>query len=78
LLAEHKNLKSIKLIDFDNSALLRKADDKINFKKGTPEYMAPEVHAGEKYDFKCDIWSVGVLTYQLRKFGHQQLAVFSC
>lgn len=55
----------VKLIDFDNSVLLRAADDKISMKKGTPEYMAPEVHSGEKYAYKCDIWSCGVLAYEL-------------
>ena len=65
LLSERKNLTPVKLVDFDNSALLRAVDDKINMKKGTPEYMAPEVHSGEKYAYKCDIWSCGVLTYEL-------------
>jgi len=65
LLSEWKDLSSIKLIDFDNSALLRNPDDKISFKKGTPPYMAPEVHAGEKYSYKCDVWSCGVMTYEL-------------
>jgi serine/threonine protein kinase len=58
-------LSAIKLVDYDNSVLLRKEDDKIGIKKGTPEYMAPEVHAGIKYDYKCDVWSCGVLAYQL-------------
>lgn len=65
LLSERKNLTPVKLVDFDNSALLRAVDDKISMKKGTPEYMAPEVHSGEKYAYKCDIWSCGVLTYEL-------------
>jgi serine/threonine protein kinase len=65
LLSAKKDLSAIKLIDYDNSALLRKEDDKIGIKKGTPEYMAPEVHAGLKYDYKCDVWSCGVMAYQL-------------
>ncbi len=31
---------------------------------GTPALMAPEL-VGQSYDEKCDIWSVGMLTYQL-------------
>ena len=36
------DLSTIKMLDFDNSAHLRNPNDKIGFKKGTPEYMAPE------------------------------------
>ena len=38
----------------------------INSKKnGTPIYMAPEVWDREDYDEKVDVWSVGVIFYQL-------------
>lgn len=65
IMATGIDLMTLKMLDFDNSAHLRKEDDKINVKKGTPEYMAPEVHAGNKYDYKCDIWSCGVMCYEL-------------
>ena len=32
---------------------------------GTVYYMAPEVISGEKYDEKCDIWSLGCLMYEM-------------
>jgi len=32
---------------------------------GTPITMAPEVLERKKYDSKCDIWSLGVIAYQL-------------
>lgn len=32
---------------------------------GTPITMAPEIHGRSQYDVKCDIWSLGVITYQL-------------
>lgn len=32
---------------------------------GTPGYMAPEVMKNSKYSSKCDIWSIGVIFYQI-------------
>ena len=32
---------------------------------GTVEYMAPEIVKNEGYDFSIDVWSLGVLLYEL-------------
>ncbi len=32
---------------------------------GTVEYMAPETVKNEGYDFSIDVWSLGVLLYEL-------------
>ena len=32
---------------------------------GTPIYTSPEVVSKQPYDSKIDIWSIGVLTYEL-------------
>ena len=32
---------------------------------GTMEYMAPEIVGSEKYDFSVDVWSLGILLYEL-------------
>lgn len=35
---------------------------------GTPYYMSPEVYNNKKYSFKTDIWSIGVVLYELMTF----------
>ena len=30
---------------------------------GTPGYMAPEILNNEKYDYRCDYWSMGVVMF---------------
>ena len=32
---------------------------------GTPAYMAPQILNEERYTYKCDIWSLGVMTYEM-------------
>lgn len=32
---------------------------------GTPYYLAPEIIEGKKYDQMADMWSLGVLVYEL-------------
>ena len=32
---------------------------------GTRLYMAPEILEGRPYDYKCDIWSSGIILYEL-------------
>jgi serine/threonine-protein kinase ULK/ATG1 len=32
---------------------------------GTPITMAPEILMNKFYDKKCDIWSLGIIMYQL-------------
>lgn len=37
---------------------------------GTPYYMSPEVWRNQKYDRRSDIWSLGVLLYELAALKH--------
>jgi len=36
---------------------------------GTPLYMSPQILKEEKFSSKCDVWSVGLLFFQLI-YGH--------
>lgn len=53
----------IKLIDFGLSRK-RESNNQMNTLAGTPYYMAPQVFDGS-YNYKCDIWALGVLMYVL-------------
>ena len=33
--------------------------------RGTIDYIAPEILEGEKYNYKCDLWSLGLIIYML-------------
>eukprot|EP00798_Chlamydomonas_sp_ICE-L_P003929 gene3929-14005_t len=54
----------LKAIDFGLAIQHMPDEPKLTVISGTPAYMAPELIA-QKYDEKCDIWSVGMVTYQL-------------
>ncbi len=32
---------------------------------GTPYFLSPEICAGEKYNFKTDLWMLGCVLYEL-------------
>ena len=69
----HRDLKSanlflmkngtVKIGDLNVSKLIKfgMAHTKI----GTPYYASPEIWADKPYDYKCDIWSVGCIIYEM-------------
>ena len=69
----HRDLKSaniflmknglLKIGDLNVSKLAK--NDFAKTKTGTPYYLAPEVWQDLPYDYKCDIWSVGCIIYEL-------------
>lgn len=72
LLSDDSDDSEIKLADFGfaTSVNPESADHKIlQTQLGTPNYIAPEIIHGKSYNYKCDIWSFGVITYVLLS-GH--------
>ncbi|KAJ3482494.1 hypothetical protein NLI96_g6936 [Meripilus lineatus] len=57
----------VMLCDFGVSALLLTASSKRNTLVGTPHWMAPEVAHAASYDTKADIWSLGIMIYEMIK-----------
>jgi serine/threonine protein kinase len=63
---DSKGEKIIKIIDFGLSKII--SNDIINMNSticGSPFYMAPELLNHQSYDSKSDIWSLGVLLYEM-------------
>ena len=56
---------NIKVSDFGWSALKKNGQEKRKTYCGTIDYMAPEMVKNSRYDSKVDIWSLGVLLYEM-------------
>lgn len=56
---------TVRLGDFGVVALLKSIGEKAKAMCGSPFYMAPEVYAEKPYDGEADIWSLGVLLYEM-------------
>lgn len=56
---------NIKLGDFGIAKHLSKTLEKIKTMVGTPYYMSPEICENKDYSFKTDIWSLGVILYEM-------------
>ncbi|MBE5922973.1 MAG: PASTA domain-containing protein [Lachnospiraceae bacterium] len=57
------DIGNYKLGDFGIARQLEKSSGNMS-KKGTINYMAPEVYKGEKYDATVDIYSLGLVLYR--------------
>ena len=56
----------IRLIDFGFAKMLKDIKtDRAKTNSGTPGYAAPEVMMGIEYNYKVDIWSIGILICEL-------------
>jgi len=55
----------VKLGDFGISKVLESTTAGAQTTIGTPLYLAPEICSGEAYGTKSDLWSLGVVTYEM-------------
>ncbi len=55
----------LKLADFGFCKEMAKETDMTQTMVGSPIYMAPEVLKGLVYDARADIWSMGVILYEM-------------
>lgn len=58
----------LKLGDFGVSKALADSNDVAMTQIGTPLYLSPEVCNNLPYSFKCDIWALGCVLYELATF----------
>ncbi|XP_064959288.1 U-box domain-containing protein 51-like isoform X2 [Musa acuminata AAA Group] len=71
----HRDLKSanclvdkhwtVKICDFGLSRVMKDSPMRDNSSAGTPEWMAPELIRNESFTEKCDIFSLGVIMWEL-------------
>ena len=71
----HRDLKSanclvdkhstVKICDFGLSRVMIDGPLRDNSSAGTPEWMAPELIRNEPFTEKCDIFSLGVIIWEL-------------
>lgn len=56
---------SLKIGDFGFAIKMTEARLQTKFSIGSPIYMAPEALKKNEYSYKSDIWSIGIVIYEI-------------
>jgi fused-like protein len=56
---------AVKLADFGFSRQMSASTIMLTSIKGTPLYLAPEIFTDHAYEYKADLWGLGVMLYEL-------------
>jgi len=56
---------AVRLCDFGYAVQLPEGRERSCTVVGSPYWMAPEVSTGSKYDYKADIWSLGIVALEM-------------
>ena len=68
----------LKLVDFGFAKRLGGSHGNKSYTVcGTPDYIAPEVISGKGYDTAVDLWSLGILVYEMLT-GESDLCSVHC
>ena len=51
--------------DFGIAKVLENTRDKTKTIVGTPYYLSPDIIENKPYSYMCDIWSAGIILYEL-------------
>lgn len=66
LLSDSSDNPTIKIADFGLAKKINEDEHQLlETQCGTPMYMAPEVLKGFSYTIKADLWSLGVILYEM-------------
>ena len=63
-ITRQNNFDEIKIMDFGLSKILASTEKMVSY-SGTLKYMAPEILSGKPHNKEIDIWSMGVILYNL-------------
>ena len=55
----------VKLGDFGIAKVLSHTKENVQTIVGTPYYLSPEIVENKPYNYKSDIWSLGILLYEM-------------